>query len=136
MSNSFATPWTVHKGFPGDLGKHPPTSAGARRDRDFIPASRGAPGGEMATHSSVLACKIPWTKELGRLQSRYHYCSLANSCPTLLPHRGLQPTRLLCPRDFPGKNTGVVCPFLLQGIFSTQGLNPSQNLHCRQILYL
>ena len=23
----------------------------------------------MATHSSVLACKIPWTKEPGRLQS-------------------------------------------------------------------
>ena len=25
--------------------------------------------------------------------------------------------------DFPGKNTGVGCPFLLQGIFLTQGLN-------------
>ena len=24
---------------------------------------------EMATHSSVLACRIPWTEELGRLQS-------------------------------------------------------------------
>ena len=24
---------------------------------------------------------------------------------------------------FPGKNTGVGCPFLLQGIFLTQGLN-------------
>ena len=29
------------------------------------------------------------------------------------PH-GLQPTRLLCPWDFPGKNTGVGCHFLLQ----------------------
>jgi len=29
-----------------------------------------------------------------------------------------------CPRDFPGKNTGVGCHFLLQGIFPTQGLNP------------
>ena len=35
------------------------------------------------------------------------------------PH-GLQPTRLLCPRDFPGRNTGVGCHFLLQGIVSTQ----------------
>ena len=26
--------------------------------------------------------------------------------------------------DFPGKNTGVGCQFLLQGIFPTQGLNP------------
>ena len=32
-------------------------------------------------------------------------------CPTLRPH-GLQPTRLLCPRDFPGKNywSGLLCP--------------------------
>ena len=29
------------------------------------------------------------------------------------PHRW-QPTRLLCPWDFPGKNTGVGCHFLLQ----------------------
>ena len=33
-----------------------------------------------------------------------------------------------------GKNTGVGCPSLLQGIFSTQGPNLSL-LHCRQILY-
>ena len=30
----------------------------------------------------------------------------AQSC-LILPPRGLQPARLLCPRDFPGKNTGV-----------------------------
>ena len=36
---------------------------------------------------------------------------------------GLWPTRLLCPRDFPGKNTGVSCQSLLQGIFLTQGSN-------------
>ena len=34
------------------------------------------------------------------------------------------PPRLLCPWDFPGKNTRVGCHFLLQGILSTQGLNP------------
>ena len=39
--------------------------------------------------------------------------------------RGLKLARLLCPWDFPGKNTGVVCHFLLQGIFLTQGSNPS-----------
>ena len=32
--------------------------------------------------------------------------------------------RLLCPWDSPGKNTGVNCHFLLQGIFPTQGSNP------------
>ena len=31
----------------------------------------------------------------------------------------------LCPWDSPGKNTGVGCHFLLQGIFLTQGSNPS-----------
>ena len=34
-------------------------------------------------------------------------------CPTLQPHRP-QPTRLPCPWDSPGKNTGVGCHFLLQ----------------------
>ena len=33
---------------------------------------------------------------------------------------GLKPTRLLCPWDFPGKNTGVGCHFLPQGIFPLQ----------------
>ena len=41
---------------------------------------------------------------------------------------------LLHPRDFPSKNTGMGCHFLLQGIFPTQGSNPGL-LHCRQTLY-
>ena len=35
------------------------------------------------------------------------------------------PARLLCPWDSPGKNTGVGCHALLQGVFPTQGSNPS-----------
>ena len=58
---------------------------------------------------------------------------VSQSCPTLQPH-GLQPARLLCPRDFPGKKNGLGCHSLLQGIFLTQGLNLGL-LHCRQILY-
>ena len=50
-----------------------------------------------------------------------------------LQPRGLKPTRLLCPWDSPGKNTGVGCHFLLQGIFPTQGLNPGLP-HCKQML--
>ena len=42
---------------------------------------------------------------------------VAKSCPTLLLPHGLQPTRLLCPLDFPGKNTGVGCHFLLHVIY-------------------
>ena len=40
-----------------------------------------------------------------------------------LQHHGLQPTRLLCPWNSPGKNTGVGCHSLLQGIVLTQGLS-------------
>ena len=43
-------------------------------------------------------------------------------------------TGLLCSWDSPGKDTGVDCHFLLQGIFPTQGSNPGL-LHCRQTLY-
>ena len=46
---------------------------------------------------------------------------------------GLYPARLLRPWDFPGKNTGVGCHFLLQRIFLTQGSNLGL-LHCRQTL--
>ena len=50
---------------------------------------------------------------------------------------GLLSGRFLCPWDFPRKNTGVGCHFLLQGIFPTQGSNPCalHPLHCRRILY-
>ena len=41
---------------------------------------------------------------------------------TLQSH-GLQPTRLLCSWDSLGRNTGVGCRALLQGIFPTQGSN-------------
>ena len=46
----------------------------------------------------------------------------------------LQPARLLCPWDSPGKNTGVGCHFLLQGLILTEGLNQGL-LHCRKIFY-
>ena len=49
---------------------------------------------------------------------------------SLWPH-GLQPPRLLCPWDSSGKNTGVGCRDLLQGIFLAQGSNPGL-LHFRQ----
>ena len=48
-------------------------------------------------------------------------CSVLSD--SLQPHE-LQPTRLLCPWNFPGKNTGVGCHFLLQGSSLTQGSKP------------
>ena len=38
------------------------------------------------------------------------------------PH-GLQPSRVLCPWDFPGKSTGVGCHCLLHHVFLTSCLN-------------
>ena len=52
---------------------------------------------------------------------------------SLQPHR-LQPARLLCPWNSPGKNPGVGSHSLLQGIFLTQGSTPGLP-HCREILY-
>ena len=48
---------------------------------------------------------------------------VTKSCLTLLRPHELQPARLLYPWDFPGKNTGMGCHVLLQGIFPTRRLN-------------
>ena len=68
-------------------------------------------------------------KETLRVESESH--SVVSDSVWL---HGLQPTRLLCPWNSPGKNTGVGSHSLLQGIFPTQGSNPGL-LHGRQILY-
>ena len=50
--------------------KNPPADAGDIRDNVFDPCVRKIPLEESrATHSSVLAWRIPWTEEPGRLQS-------------------------------------------------------------------
>ena len=59
--------------------------------------------------------------------------SVALLCLTLC-NSWTVPTRLLCPWDFPGKNSEMCCHSLLQAIFSSQGLNLDL-LHCKQILY-
>ena len=112
---------------------------------------------EMATHSSILMWRIPWTEEPGGLQfhgivkswtwlSNFHrtfklLCrcesesfSVMSDC---LPSHGLKPTRLPFPYDFPSKNTRMGCHALLQGIFPTQVSNLCLlcPLHYRQILY-
>ena len=61
-------------------------------------------------------------------------CLVAQSCLTLCDPMDCSPPGSSVHRDSPGKNTGVGCQALLQGISSTQGSNPGL-LHCRQILY-
>ena len=56
--------------FPGGtVVKNLPAKAGDTRDACSIPGSGRSLEWEMATHSIILAWKIPWTKEPGGLQS-------------------------------------------------------------------
>ena len=48
--------------------KNLPVSAGDIRDRGSIPGLGRSPGGGQATHFSILAWRVPWTEEPGRLQ--------------------------------------------------------------------
>ena len=57
----------LHLGFPG--GSDGEESACNAGDLSAIPGSGRSLGKEMATHSSILAWKIPWTEESGGLQS-------------------------------------------------------------------
>ena len=57
-------------------------------------------------------------------------CVCVLSCVQLFVTVWTVAARLLCPWDFPGKNTGVGCHFLFQGIFPTPGWNP----HLLQLL--
>ena len=77
---------------------------------------------DVATHSSILAWKILWAEEPGRLQSigahkvRHGWSNLAWSM------HGLQSTRLLCPWNSPGKS-GL--PFPPPGDLPPPGIEPT-----------
>ena len=59
---------------------------------------------------------------LALLWINHWVCSVAKLCLTLCdPMDCMQPTRVLCPWNFPDKNTGMGCHFLLQWIFPTHG---------------
>ena len=61
-------------------------------------------------------------------------CLVTQLCPTLFHPKDCSPPGSSIHGDSPGKNAGVGCHALLQGIFPTQGSNPGLP-HCRQILY-
>ena len=94
-------------------------------------------------HSSILAWRTSWTEEPGELwsvglQRVVHNWMRKHSTAQALGKMGVcalsrvwlfpTPWTIACQAplsmDFPGKNAGVGCHFLLQGIFPTQGLNP------------
>ena len=60
--------------------------------------------------------------------NRMHVCVLsvdAQSCPAVCdPMDCMSPTWLLCPWDFPSKNTGAGLPFPSQGGLPKPGIKP------------
>ena len=61
-------------------------------------------------------------------------CLIAQLCPTVCDSMDCSLPDSSIHGNSPGKNTGVGCHALLQGIFPTQELNPGL-LHYRWILY-
>ena len=67
--------------------KNPPANAGDTRDSGLIPGSEDPVRKEMATHSSILAWKSPWTAEPDGLQStglRKSRTGLSSHAPTAM----------------------------------------------------
>ena len=69
-----------------------------------------------------------------KVQNSYVVCLVAQSYLTLCDPMDCSLPGTSVHGDSPGKNTGVGCHALSQGIFPTQGLNPGLP-RCRQILY-
>ena len=137
------------------VAKNPSANARETRDICSTPGSGRSPGEENGNLLQLSCLENPidrgaWQPTVhGVAKSQtqlsdwahiyFHNCYIVILCHCLVvsnslqPHR-LQPDRLLCPWNFPGKNTGVGCHFLLQGIFLTQRSNLGL-LHCRWIFY-
>ena len=82
----------------------------------------------------VGACRIQFPDQgwnpspcIGRMESQpldhQGACEVTSVVSNSLGVYAPEPARFLCPWDSPGKNTGVGCHFLHQGIFPTQGSN-------------
>ena len=87
---------------------------------------------EWASNPSFISSFHSTNREENFVQEGLLGCLVAKSCPTLLWSWTIACQAPLS-MEFPGKNTGVGCHFLLQGIFPTQGSNP--HLHRRWLFY-
>ena len=81
--------------------------------------------------TTLITSMVSLSLSLSHTHTHTHFHT--QSCPTVFHPTDCSPTRLHCPWDAPGKNTGVGFHFLLQGIFATQ----VSCISCigRQILY-
>ena len=93
-----------------------------KRDQSWIFIGRT----DVEAETSVLWPPDAKSRLIGHWEFTVGNVLLVRCCsvmPNLLQPHGLWPARLLCPWDSPGKDTGMGCHFLLQGIFPIQGLN-------------
>ena len=74
------------------------------------------------------------TSEIAGSYSSSVLCLVAQSCLTLCDPMDCSLPGSSVHGDSPGKNAGLGCHAVLQGIFPLQGLNPGL-LHCKQILF-
>ena len=125
----FATPWTI--------AHQAPLSMGFSRQEYWsrmpcpLPGDLPDPGIQPTTlNSPALACGLFTSSTTWEAPCMLSHSIVSGS---LQPHRLPQPGSSV-DGDSPGRNTGVGCHALLQGIFPTQGWNPGL-LHCRLILY-
>ena len=129
LCTTLVTTWTC-------IDCHVPLSMGfPRQDYWSIFFSRESSWPRGWTHISCIAGGLFTTEPPGKpLGCHLCVCLVAQSCPTLCDPMDCSPPDSSVHGDSPGKNPGVGCYALLQGIFPTQGLNPGL-LYYRQILY-
>ena len=92
---------------------------------------------QVSLDGSAQRARSPAAPSPERVLSPHATVSLSlvtQSCPTLCDPVDCSPPGSSVPGIPPGKNSGMGCHAVLQGIFLAQGWNPGL-LHCRQILY-
>ena len=91
----------------------------------FSRIAHGGLGTEVSLFLGRLCSQLLEATRVPR-HTRLFLCLLSHSVvsDSLQPH-GLYPAGLFCPLNFPGKNTGVDCHFLLQGNLPDPGVKPA-----------
>ena len=87
--------------------------------------------GDICIH---IANSLHYTAEINIVKQLHAMSLVTQSCLTLCNPMDCSPPGSSDHGNSSGKNTGVDCHALLQGILPTQGSNPGL-LHCRKILY-
>ena len=127
----------IHVGGGEGRGKQssPPDRCKHQGTPDLPPSLQGPPAGRGPVYWVVETVSGQWRSMPFSHRMMLCVCVHATCARSVvsnsLRHQGLKPTRLLCPWDSPGQNTGLGCRLLLQGIFLTQRRRRSPALASR-----